>query len=206
MSLPDDLSLADALMLFLHNAQGQPIQGAQPKALTAAAELSELAHRGLLVVEDDRVRAVSPAPAGYPEWAAEAIKAAGDGRPVKSWVTARRGALAEHQESARRHGLVSRDRKRLFGLLPYGRVLPDATRRRQLVDDLLHDEADPRSRALASLVVRSGLIKRIDLSEAEKAGLRELAASDHSTRMPDPAIGAMEIAIGTAILGATIGE
>ncbi|GAA4670240.1 hypothetical protein [Nocardioides nanhaiensis] len=201
------LSVPEALMPFLHNGDGQAFQSARPQALTACAEIAELVVRGLVRLDDDRlvVTGQADAAAGRPTWTTEVTRELTErGATVKQWVRRRRAALEVQREEAVTRGLLVPGRGRLLGLVPYPRHdVPAGT-----VETLAHDLAGAaatteRGRAVARLVVRSGLHRRHGLDTAVREALE--AVSQQAGEVPHPALDAIDVAIGITVLGVVTG-
>lgn len=201
------LSVPEALMPFLHNGDGQAFQSVRPQALTACAEIAELVVRDLVRVDDDRVVVTDrgEVPSDAPGWATEVTAQLCErGATVKQWLRRRRAALEVQREEAVTRGLLVPGRGRLLGLVPYPRHdVPEGA-----VPALAHDLAGAaatteRGRALARLVVRSGLYKRHGLDTALREALE--AVSEQAGEVPHPALDAIDVAIGITVLGVVTG-
>ena len=135
--LDSTLTLPEALMAFLHNKDGQVYQSARPKQLTAAAELGELALAGHVQFEDDKLVAGAPVEAGERPWMAEVVAGLPD-KPIKvdAWLRKRSDSVKVQQEAALEHGVLSKDRAKLAGVLGYDRHLVDEAVRDGLLAEL----------------------------------------------------------------------
>ncbi|WP_122818064.1 GPP34 family phosphoprotein [Nocardioides pantholopis] len=204
------LTLPEALMAFLHNKDGQAYQSARPDALTAAAELGELALAGHVHLEGDRFSAVSPAPSAPGRaWMAELTAALPPQPvPIRDWIRKRRTALATQQVEALAQGVLTKDRAKLFGVFGYDRHRVDPALRAALLAELDGPAARsvPRAQALARLLTSSALHRHLDLDDTRRHRLEQLAEDRSDTPLPGPLFTAMDVAIASAVAPSVLGE
>ncbi|MDT9593116.1 GPP34 family phosphoprotein [Nocardioides zeae] len=203
------LTLPEALMPFLHTDGGQPYRSAKPDALAAAAELSELAARGAVRLEDDHVAADAPTDGGPGEsaraWIGDVTAELARG-PVKvrTWLRGR-DALAVQQAAAVERGLMTEGRGRLLGF-GYDRHDVEPGVRERLLATVLATPEDPRSQALASILARSHLHRRHGITTEERRELTAIAKKAADGPFPEPTMSALDLALVTVVYTSTISE
>lgn len=208
--LKDDLTLPEALMAFLHNADGQPVQSARPPALSAAAELGELVLRGYVSIDDDQVSTAAAAPATARPWVADLLHDLSRQEPVKvrTWVRKRRTALKVQQSAALDAGVLSKTRGKLFGLFGYDRLEPNEALRERILGELDSPEAAavPRAQALAKLLLTPALRRALRFDDARVERLTALVNAADGTPLPGPLFTTMDIAIASGVAVGVLGE
>lgn len=207
--LDSTLTLPEALMAFLHNKDGQVYQSARPKQLTAAAELGELALAGHVQFEDDELVAGAPVEAGERPWMAEVVAGLPD-KPIKvdAWLRKRSDSVKVQQEAALEHGVLSKDRAKLAGVLGYDRHLVDEAVRDGLLAELDAPDASSsvRAKALAKLLTTKGIARVLGFDADRVERLTALAESDEGTPVPGALFTAMDYGIATAVAVTVFGD
>lgn len=199
------ITLPEALMPFVHTKGGQPYRSVKPDAYTATAELAELTELGLARVENKLIVADAPADASHRAWIVDVtthIAAA----PViaKDWLN-RRHALAVQQQAAVEQGLLKPGRGRFLGF-GYDRFDVPRGLREDLLDDVLGTPEDPRSQALAHILVKSGLHQRRDLDGQHRRALTTLSMAAAERPMPNSAMSTTDMAIMSTIITSVLND
>lgn len=206
----DRLNLPEALMVFLHNDDGQVYQSVSPKRLVAAAELGELMLSQLVdVAEDHTIHATAHPEPGERAWVAGVLEGLAK-KPVKAdaWIRGRYDAVKVQQEAAVERGALTTDRAKLAGVISYRRHLAAPDTRAELLAELAAPEAleSPRLRALAKLLTTPAMRRVTRLDDELEAKLESLAETSQGTPLPGPLFSTMDYAIAVGVAVAVFGD
>ncbi|KMS86823.1 GOLPH3/VPS74 family protein [Prauserella rugosa] len=181
--MPSDnhtVTLADEFVLLLHKGDGTHYDTAATTA-TAVARIAELTCRDRARLDDGKVYITDSSTTGI-GWMDELLTEleTRPGQKLSSWLTLQLSTFSDHRAHLLETGLLRKETEKKLGFLSFDYHYPDEAQRERSMSRI-RDTADgtaapdDRTALLIAITHASGLAKKLDLTDAQRRRLAEIA-------------------------------
>lgn len=203
---PGREGLVADVMQLLHKPNGTSFASAHPGVATAAAEVGELVLWHRIAVEGKKLSVIDQSPTGVAwmdeQLAAMARKSGPRGKPIKiaSWLSGKGAAFTVHRQGLAEHGLLSYEKRKFLGFIPYHRFFPEPLVRDTLISELgrvarVERPIDNRLALLTAIVYATGLAHSLGFGRQERRMMKSIAKGEQLGGAVDEVVAATTVAI-----------